>query len=241
MAMGGSNQALFLMSALFIGQAAIPGQGSAAVPLLILGLILSWAAAPAWTELVLMSKDRVGGIAASCTEAFRPYSSVLSALTGVCYWWGWVPTCGLTALLSASAIQQWMLPGYPVPLIATILVLFFTAINLAGLKWVRRIAVPIGFASALLAFLSILIPLFAGKVDWHQATDFSLTTPFSGWFGQLTSIMAGLYLIGFAAPAFEAATCMWVKPVRPRKTSRALSLPVAVWRPCSLLRRRSFG
>ena len=32
-------------------------------------------------------------------------------------------------------------------------------------------------------------------------------TPFDGWFGQLTGLMAGLYLIGFAAPAFEAATC----------------------------------
>ena len=207
LAMGGSNQALFLLSALFIGQAAIPGQGSAAVPLLILGLLLSWAAAPAWTELVLMSKDRVGGIASACTVAFRPYSSVLSALTGVCYWWGWVPTCGLTALLSASAIHHWMLPGMPIPAIACSLVLFFTAINLAGLKWVRRLAVPIGITSAILAFLSILIPIFAGQVDWQRATDFSLTTPFSGWFGQLTSVMAGLYLIGFAAPAFEAATC----------------------------------
>ncbi|MDQ6826862.1 MAG: amino acid permease, partial [Candidatus Eremiobacteraeota bacterium] len=28
-----------------------------------------------------------------------------------------------------------------------------------------------------------------------------------GWFGSLTSLMAGLYLIGFAAPAFEAAAC----------------------------------
>ena len=217
MAMGGSNQSLFLMSALFVGQAAIPGQGSAAVPLLIVGLLLSWIAAPAWTELVLMSKDRVGGIAACCTDAFRPYSSVLSALTGVCYWWGWVPTCGLTALLSASAIHQWMLPGLPIPLIACSLVVFFTAINLAGLAWVRRLAVPIGFASAVLAFLSILIPLFAGKVDWHQATNFSLTTPFSGWFGQVTSIMAGLYLIGFAAPAFEAATCHVGETENPEK------------------------
>ena len=35
--------------------------------------------------------------AAACAEAFRPYSPVLSALSGTCYWWGWVPTCGLTA------------------------------------------------------------------------------------------------------------------------------------------------
>ena len=90
--MGGSNQSLFLIAALFAGQDAIPGQGSAAVPLLIAGLLLSYAAAPGWTELVLMSRHRVGGIAAACTEAFRPYSDILSSLTGVCYWWGWVPT-----------------------------------------------------------------------------------------------------------------------------------------------------
>ena len=54
LAMGGSNQSLFLLTALFAGQGAISGQGSAAVPLLIVGVLLSWAAAPAWTELVLM-------------------------------------------------------------------------------------------------------------------------------------------------------------------------------------------
>src|SRR5215470_13428290 len=40
MAMGGSNQSLFLMAALFVGQGDILGQGSAAVPLLIFGLLL---------------------------------------------------------------------------------------------------------------------------------------------------------------------------------------------------------
>src|SRR5579872_4029954 len=103
LAMGGSNQSLFLIGVLIFAQ------GSAAVPLLILGLLLSWAAAPGWTELVLMWPNRVGGIAASCAEAFRPYSPLLANLTGVCYWWGWIPTCGLTAILSASAITQWYL------------------------------------------------------------------------------------------------------------------------------------
>jgi hypothetical protein len=39
---------------------------------------------------------------------------VLANLTGVCYWWGWVPTCGLTAILSASALHQYYLPGVDV-------------------------------------------------------------------------------------------------------------------------------
>src|SRR5258707_520261 len=97
LALAGSNQNLFLIGALIAGQGSIPGQGSAAVPILFLGMLLSWAAAFGWTELVMMWPNRVGGIAATCAEAFRPISPVLANLTGVCYWWGWVPPCGLTA------------------------------------------------------------------------------------------------------------------------------------------------
>jgi signal transduction histidine kinase/amino acid transporter/ActR/RegA family two-component response regulator len=205
--MGGSNQSLFLIAALFAGQGDILGQGSAAVPLLFVGLLLSWAAAPGWTELVLMWPNRVGGIAATCGEAFRPYAPVLANLAGTCYWWGWVPTCGLTALLSASAIQSWYLPDVSVNALAVGLVLFFMGVNLMGVQWVSRMTTPIAAVSASLAFLSGLIPIFSGTVDWQRAFDFHLTTPFDGWFGDVTSLMAGLYLIGFAAPAFEAAAC----------------------------------
>ena len=216
-AMGGSNQSLFLIAALFVGQGEILGQGSAAIPLLILGLLLSWAAAPGWTELVLIYPNRVGGIAASCAEAFRPYSAVLANLTGVCYWWGWVPTCGLTAILSASALHQWYLPAVPVPLLASGLVLALTALNLAGIQWVSRLAIPVATASAVMAFASGLIPVLNDAVDWRQATHFELSTPFPGWFGQLTSLMAGLYLVGFAAPAFEAAACHVGETVDPKR------------------------
>ena len=95
----GSNLSLFLIGALVLSQ------GSAAVPLLIAGLVLSIAAVPGWLELVLMSPNRVGGIAASCSEAFRPYSPLLSNLTGVCYWWGWVPVCSTSAFLLGTTIN----------------------------------------------------------------------------------------------------------------------------------------
>ncbi len=216
-AMGGINQSLFLIGALFIGQEAILGQGSAAVPLLIFGLLLSWAATPGWTELILMYPNRVGGIAATCAEAFRPYSPVLANLTGVCYWWGWVPTCGLTALLSASAINQWYAPWFPVPLLAASIVTVFTVVNLCGVKWVMRMAMPIATASAILAFLSAVIPIFSGSVDWQQAFTYHLTVPFQGIFGQVTSVMAGIYLIGFAAPAFEQASCHVGETINPNK------------------------
>jgi two-component system, sensor histidine kinase len=227
--MGGINQSLFLLGALFVGQGAIRGQGSAAVPLLAVGLLLSWAATPGWTELILMYPNRVGGIAATCAEAFRPYSPMLANLTGVCYWWGWVPTCGLTALLSASAINQWYLPWFPVPLLASCIVLFFTVISLCGVKWVMRLAMPIAVASAGLAFLSAVIPIFGGEVDWQKAFTFQLTVPFSGWFGQITSVMAGLYLIGFAAPAFEQAACHVGETIDPnRNVPRAMFASAAM-------------
>jgi amino acid transporter/signal transduction histidine kinase len=216
-ATGGFNQSLFLLGALFVGQGDIRGQGSAAVPLLALGLLLSWAATPGWIELILMYPNRVGGIAATCAEAFRPYSPVLANLTGVCYWWGWVPTCGVTALLAASAINQWYLPWIPIPVLASCLVLLFTAVNLCGVKWVMRLAMPIATVSATLAFLSAAIPIFSGSMDWERAFSFHLSVPFNGWFGQVTSIMAGLYLIGFAAPAFEQAACHVGETINPKR------------------------
>ncbi len=47
LAMGGSNQMVFLVGAL------IAAQGSGASPILIVGVLLGWAAAPGWIELVL--------------------------------------------------------------------------------------------------------------------------------------------------------------------------------------------
>jgi PAS domain S-box-containing protein len=227
--MGGCNQSLFLIGALFIGQGAIPGQGSAAVPLLMVGLLLSWMATPGWTELILMYPNRVGGISSCCAEAFRPISPVLANLTGVCYWWGWVPTCGIGALLSATAIHQWYLPSVPVPALATTLVLCFMGLNLMGVRAVTNLTIPIATVSAALAFLSGLIPIVTGHVDWHQATTFSLTVPFKGIFGQLTSAMAGLYLIGFAAPAFEAAACHVGETVDPaRNVPKAMFISAAM-------------
>ena len=222
LAMGGSNQSLFLIGALFASQ------GSAAVPLLIVGLVLSWMALPGWIELIMMWPNRIGGIAASCAEAFRPYSPVLANLTGVCYWWGWIPTCGLTALLSASALHQWYVPWMPAKVLAALIVLAFTAVNLwGGVRWVTRLAIPIATASAGLAVISAVAPI--GQLNWHRATTFHLSQPFPGTWGAVTSAMAGLYLIGFAAPAFEAAACHVGETVRwSRNVPRAMFASAAM-------------
>ena len=100
--------------------------------------------------------------------------------------------------------------------------------NLAGVKWVARLAIPVAAASATLAFLSGFVPIFAGTVDWRQAFDFHLETPFPGLFGGVTSVMAGLYLIGFAAPAFEAATCHVGETVDPNRNVPRAVLASAV-------------
>ena len=48
----------------------------------------------------------------------------------------------LTAILSASAIQQWYLPGIPVAPVACTIIAAFVAVNLCGVKWVARLAIP---------------------------------------------------------------------------------------------------
>ncbi len=93
-----------------------------------------------------------------------------------------------------------------VPLAITIL-LIFTGLNLLGVRKVTSVAVGHRRGAGSLAFLSVVIPVFAGSVDGQLATSYSLISPFEGIFGSVTSAMAGLNLIGFTAPAFEAAGC----------------------------------
>ncbi|TAK72056.1 MAG: amino acid permease, partial [Gammaproteobacteria bacterium] len=206
-ALGGSDACLFTIGALLTVQGGAPTPGTMAIPLLALGVILSWMAIPGWLELVLMFPNRVGGIAATCSEAFRPYSEVLANLTGMCYWWGWAPAIGVSAFIAAVPIQQWYLPQLDVLSIATVIILFCAWINIRGIHFTSLVAIPIATVAGILAFISGLVPIFTGHMSWIQATDFHLTTPFAGKFGELTSLMAGLYLIGFAAPAFEQAFC----------------------------------
>src|ERR1041384_5283767 len=153
LAMGGSNQSLFLIGALMLAQ------GTAAVPLLVIGLVLSLIAMPGWIELLLMWPNRVGGIAAVCGEAFHPYSAVLANLAGTCYWWGWIPTCGLTSLMAAEALHSWYVPGIPVTVLAIALLLLWTALNFFGIRPVATAAVWIASGAATLAFLSVFVPV----------------------------------------------------------------------------------
>ena len=173
----------------FLVGALIAAQGSGAIPILIVGVLLGWAAAPGWIELVLMWPKRVGGIAATCAEAFRPYSPVLANLTGVCYWWGWVPTCGFTAILSATALHEWYLPCIPVTPLAIA--------RRAGLhrdqpaRRARRSRASPSRSPAsrrALAFLSARDPgPRRARSTTSAPSSFHLDTPFDGFFGAVTS------------------------------------------------------
>ena len=186
---------------------------------------------PGWIELILMWPNRVGGIAALCGEAFRPYSAVLANLAGICYWWGWVPTCGLTvAAVCRRAARSGTCPGFPSPRSRSAILLLLHRLNL-----LRR---PQGDTVAVVdrrrrrrrwPSCPWSIPVFAGTVDWHQATHYSLTSPFDGLFGSVTSAMAGLYLIGFAAPAFEAAACHVGETIDPNRNVPRAFLPAPRW------------
>jgi PAS domain S-box-containing protein len=120
-------------------------------------------------------------------------------------------------LLAALAIHEWIAPWFPVQGLASCLILFFAFVSLCGVKWIMRLAMPLAATTASLGFLSAIIPIYSGKVDWHLAFAYHLTVPFPGWFGQITSVMAGLYLVGFAAPAFEQATSHVGETIDPAK------------------------
>ena len=224
LAMGGSNQSLFLIAALFAGQEGIPGQGSAAVPLLLLGLLLSYAAVPGWTELVLMSPQPGRRHCRGLYGCFPPLQR-RSLDADRC-----VLLVGLGSDLRRdryplghrdNSMVPALRPGAAARLRARRAVHNAEPVRhqVGHARWLCR-SRPL---SATLAFISTLAPVLAGTVDWHARSDFHLTTPFDGWFGSLTSLMAGLYLIGFAAPAFEAATCHVAETVDPvRNVPRAM-------------------
>ena len=228
MAMGGSNQMVFLAGAL------IAAQGSGAIPILIVGRAAGWAAAPGWIELVLMWPKRVGGIAATCAEAFRPYSPVLANLTGVCYWWGWVPTCGFTAILSATALHEWYLPWTRSTPLAIAVVLAFAGINLLGIRVVSRVATRSLGVAALLALLSAVDPRRPlGRSTTtgpppsrsHARSTASSASVTSRWPASTSSVrrarVRGGRRVTSARPETRRATC------------RAPCSPAARWPACS--------
>ncbi|MDR3490834.1 MAG: amino acid permease [Gammaproteobacteria bacterium] len=200
LAFGGLNQSLLLFSGL------LTSQGTAGLVLLMLGIVVIWCALPGWIELVLMFPNRVGGIAACSAYVFGSYAPTLSCLVGVSYWVAWGSTCAFGVTYSTSALQIYF-PNLPAIPFAMILLVAFTALNLTGIKWTAKVMIVSSSVALLLALLAAVLPVITGNVNWLQAIDFHLKSPFPGIFGGFTSIMAGFYLVAFSAPAIENALC----------------------------------
>ena len=206
LALGGSNLSLYMISGL------ISGQGSAGILMLIFGILVSWLAIPCWTELMLLYPSRVGGIAAFTGAALKPYNPILAALNGIAYWSCTVVGINFSAVFFATAIQHWFYPDLSINLLATGMILFFTLLNVTGIQWIGRFVVPFAILALFTALLSGLIPIFFGDVQWVRTLSFNLKTPFPGIFGQITSIMAGIYLVSFSARLLlNKGFVMWVK------------------------------
>lgn len=201
LALGGSNLSLMIFGGLFAGQ------GTMAIVLLSIAVLVAWLQIPGWLKLVLKYPNKVGGIAPAAAESLRPYSQILGTIIGIGYWAAWVPASSFGALFFSMTLERWFFPGMSVPLVSILIILVMTAVSLLGLKWACRVAIPIAIVAIAITFLSILIPLFTGQINWTQAFTYQLVTPFPGWFGDITSIMAGLYLLGWVAPAFEPSIC----------------------------------
>jgi signal transduction histidine kinase/CheY-like chemotaxis protein/amino acid transporter len=227
LALGGATQSLYMLDGLITGQAGIAGQGPAALLLLAGGLLLACLAAPGWLELVLMSPQRAGGIGAACGAAFRPYSPLLAALAGFCNWWGWAATCGLGATALANMIGPHWLPDVPVPLLSCAILLALTTLALTGLRMAGWVSILITACVLGLAAASVVMPLAHGGFDLARLTSMPLPVPFPGAFGRITGIMAGLFLVGYAAPCIEAALFYVGRARMPvRDTTRAMTLIV---------------
>jgi signal transduction histidine kinase/CheY-like chemotaxis protein/L-asparagine transporter-like permease len=231
LAFGGANQSLYMLDGLITGRTGIAGQGAAALLLLAGGLLLACLAAPGWLELVLMSPQRAGGIGAACGAAFRPYSPLLAALAGFCNWWGWAATCGLGAITLAGMIGPRWLPDVPLPLLSCAFLLALTTLALCGLRLTAWVSILIALCVLALAAASVAVPLHGGGFDLERLTSMPLPVPFPGAFGRITGVMAGLFLVGYAAPCIEAALCYAGRarqPLRDTRTAMMLVLCLGV-------------
>lgn len=222
-AFGGCNLSYFLFGSLFTKQ------GTISVSLLIIGSLISYLAAPGWLKLILSAPSRVGGIAAVTAVTLRPYSQILGTIIGVGYWLAWTCAASFSALFFATTLHNWLLPFVSINFIAVLLLILVTCMALLGLRWLSRIVVPLAIITFILTIISIVVPVYSGQVNWSIAFDHEIHVPFPGWFGVLTSIMAGLYYVGWIAPAYEASLCfMGEMKDKNKGIKRALSTSLVI-------------
>jgi len=186
----------------------IPGQERPRFLSLIIGLILSWAALPGWTELIRMWQTVLWhcghlrrGIPALCAGAGQSEPAFRIGGVGFLH-------ADMTALLSAAAISPWVLPGNLYPLLASGIIVTLSAdVNFLGVVWlaVSRPELRL-FRKGWHSYRPLCSA--CGTVDWPRALDFHPDHPFSRTVRGYTSAIAGSLFPGwFRRAAFEAAAC----------------------------------
>ena len=201
LALGGANRSVLLVGVV------VAMLGPTAVPLLGAGFLIACLAAPAWTELVLMYPEKLGGIAACCTQAFRPYSPVIAALSGVCYWWGSVLVGGFASLVVAESIASVMPHLVSTHLLALSLIVIFACINSLGIKTTARVVTGIAVSAAVVTFCASMLAYFFHVQYTPTSVRDPVTVAFGGVFGRISSVMACVYIVGAGSSGFETSLC----------------------------------
>jgi amino acid transporter/signal transduction histidine kinase len=210
--LGGANLSLYTFATL------ISAVGTAAIPLFIVGILVSWLAIPAWKELLLMNPSRVGGIAACAAKAIQHKVPFLASLTGVAYWACTIPGISFSAVFFSTALLGVFPMGISSEALAMFFIVFVILVNMIGITWVALLTIPFATISLLLGACSVIFPLMSGGgFDLSKAFSYELTTTIDSSFGVLTSILAGVFLVAFAAPAFEQGLCYVGEAKEPTK------------------------
>lgn len=215
--LGGANLTIYTLNSI------VATQGTVAVLLVIFAFFLTIFASFGYLELVLMYPNKVGGISAACEEGFRSYNPIMTNIIGVGYWLAWLMAASFASLYASTLMQKFFFPSLSINWCSTVLIIVITILNLGGLRWVQRFAIPIAAIAALSGFIITLYPIITDSISWEKATHFSLLSTISGDFGQLTSLMAGLYLLGWIVPGYECSLCYVGETIEPEKNvSRAM-------------------
>lgn len=183
--------------------------GNIGIPLFIIGMIIAWLGGLLWLNVILRHRDKVGGVAVNCFESFETRSPLLLTLVCFGYWLSWVAQAAFSALFCSTAIIQWFsLTQASSGLLAIGFMIFFIACGLIRLTWVARIIIPLAVITVILALFSGILPLMFSQIKWESISLTSAILPFPGWFGYLTAVMSGFYLISWIVPAYEVTACL---------------------------------
>jgi signal transduction histidine kinase len=179
--------------------------GSAALLLLPVSLLLAWLVSPAWLRFAMAYPTKVGGVVVGITRGLSPYSKVLATIIGVAYWVAWCSLSAFCSVYLAGAVRDALFPFLPLCPTAALLIIAAAGLALLGIPMLARVAIVAFIPLFVLLCISVVLPLISGTIQWSQALNFHLRTPFPGIFGIISSVMAGFYLISWIIPAYEYA------------------------------------